>query len=417
LVLASVVLSVALSLSGVPAGALADAKVFVEEDRLVADDGDSFDQFGSTVAIDGDRALVGAGDGDSPETSGTGAAYVFSRLDTGAWQQQAKLVPSEGDHDDEFGWSVALDGNRALVGAQDDDDQGAEAGSAYVFARQANGKWIEEAELAPGDLSRGDQFGFDVSLEDDTALVGAKDHNGAGSDSGAVFVFERSPNGTWSQSAELTGHDTAVGDNFGWSTALEGGSALVGAPFHDTGSPDAGAAYVFERGDGTWTEVTRLAATDGEAGDLFGWAVDLDGSQALVSAVDEDTTGTNAGAAYVYSDASSGTWTQAAKVVSQDGERDDNFGWSVAVEGDRLLIGARGDSNVNGGAAGSAYVFSHLGGSWTQESKLLASGGDRFDRFGALVALVEDTAVIGAVGDEGVDGAETGAAYAFAVEP
>jgi hypothetical protein len=133
LVLVSVVLSVALSLSGVPAGALADAKVFVEEDRLVADDGDSFDQFGATVAIDGDRALVGAGDGDSPETSGTGAAYVFERGD-GAWTEVTRLAATDGEAGDLFGWAVDLDGSQALVSALDDDTTGTNAGAAYVYS-------------------------------------------------------------------------------------------------------------------------------------------------------------------------------------------------------------------------------------------------------------------------------------------
>src|SRR5690606_6669767 len=181
-----------------------------------------------------------------------------------------KLVAGDAQADDWFGWSVALDGDTALVGAPREDDGGSNAGAAYVFVR-GGGVWSQQAKLVAGDAQLGDQLGWSVAFDGDTALVGANGEDGAGTDAGAAYVFVRS-GASWEQQAKLMAVDAETNDQFGLSVALDGDTALVGAYGE---SAFAGAAYVFVRSGGGWSEQCKLVAGDAQSGDQFGWSVAL----------------------------------------------------------------------------------------------------------------------------------------------
>jgi len=384
-----------------------------EQAHLTASDGAAYDYFGRSVALSGDTALVGAYSDDVGANDNQGSAYVFTRSGT-TWSLQQKLTASDGAASDHFGHSVALSGDTALVGAYYDDvGANTDQGSAYVFTRSGT-TWSEQAHLTALDGAAWDNFGFSVALSGDTALVGAYGDNvGANLDQGSAYVFTRSGT-TWSEQAHLTASDGAAVDNFGFSVALSGDTALVGADSDDVGANlDQGSAYVFTRSGTTWSQQAHLTASGGAAYDFFGVSVALSGDTALVGA-DYDNVGANLdqGSAYVFT-RSGTTWTQQGKLTASDGAAYDRFGISVALSGDTALVGADHDDVGANLDQGSAYVFTRSGTTWTQLGKLTASDGAAYDRFGISVALSGDTALVGADLDDVGANSDQGSAYFY----
>lgn len=334
---------------------------WTQQAKLVPEDGDDGDQFGAAVALNETTALIGASRDEDPNGQTAGAAYVFAHAN-GSWSQQAKLTAVDGDSGDVFGSSVALAGDTALIGAPFDEVDGADAaGAAYVFI-QSNRNWGQQTKLTPDDGDQGDVFGGAVALAEqgDTALVGAYwDEDPNGTRAGSAYVFRRA-NRTWSQQATIAAGDGDDGDEFGWAVALaqQGDTALVGAPREeDPNGGEAGAAYVFSRVGDTWIQQAKLAAADGDTFDRLGWAVTLAGGTVLVGAPrDEDPNGEDAGAAYVFAQ-SNGEWAERAKLAAPNGDAGDVLGSAVALTDGTALVGAPRDEDPNGETAGSASVF------------------------------------------------------------
>lgn len=386
-----------------------------DEFKLQASDGAPGSYLGSAVAVDGDLALVGAHGADvSGEDSG--AVYVFSRQSDGGWVESARLVPGDGAAGDVFGRAVALDGNRAIVGAYQDGDNGYLSGSAYVFERQPDGTWLQVAKLLAADGAGYDYFGNAVAVEHDTVLVGASRGDANDVDTGAVYVFDRQPDGSWTQSAKLRASDGLRDDRFGESVSLNGGLAVVGAVADDDNGYFSGSAFVFERGaDGTWSQVAKLLASDGDYADFFGCAVAVSGETAVVGAYGNDDLGQVSGSAYIFERQADRTWVQVTRLVGDSiGSTGALFGYAVAAGPDRLAVGAPGQLDLALQAyTGATYTFSRqLDGSWLPDTKLLASDRAADDGFGAAVAVNDDVVLIGAPGDDD-KGASSGSAYVF----
>ncbi|WP_417910106.1 FG-GAP repeat protein [Candidatus Electronema sp. PJ] len=365
--------------------------------KLLADDGTVFDQFGYSVAVSGETAVIGAYQKEEYTDNYYGSAYVFVQAADGKWSQQAKLTTDDG-----VGKSVSVSGNTAVVGAIADDS---DSGSAYVFVRDADGKWSQQAKLTADDGAAHDWFGFSVAVSGNTAVIGALGDTDNGNQSGATYVFVRAADGTWTQQVKLLASDRAPGGLFGMSVAVSGDTAVIGDPSSD-------AAYIFIRAGGdTWMQQAKLRASDGAAGDLlFGRSVALSEDTAVIGAYGDD----DKGSAYVFVRAADGTWTQQAKLLASDRLFDDSFGVSVAVSGDMAVIGASEDEySKRGRSSGSAYIFVRAADStWTQQAKLLAPEGTTNDRFGNSVAVSGDTVVIGTPWDnDAVYYASVGSAY------
>jgi hypothetical protein len=323
--------------------------------------------------------------------------------------EQVKLTASDGARHDDFGRSVALSGDTALVGAKDAAAAGVDGGSAYVFVRSGT-TWSEQAKLTASDAADNDHFGSSVAVSGDTAVVGAKDADAAGSFSGSAYVFVRSGT-TWSQQAKLRASDAERNQSFGVSVAVLGDTALVGASDDDDAGPGSGSAYVFVRSGTTWSQQAKLRASDAAAFDRFGWSVALSGDTALVGASDDDDDGNVSGSAYVFV-RSGTTWSQQAKLRASDAAALDRFGFSVAVSGDTALVGV---SLVDdSGFSGSAYAFVRNGTTWSQQAKLTPSDPTVFDRFGLSVAVSGHTALVGAH-ENNAPAFESGSAYVFAL--
>lgn len=384
-------------------GMLPDAK-------LTADDAAAGDTFGDSVALEGDTVLIGAPFDDDNGTS-SGAAYVLTQQ-AGVWTQEAKLVAEDASFGDVFGSSVALSGDIAVVGAYLDDVVGTNSGAAYVFTRTL-GAWTQAEKLIADNLGGGDNFGISVAIDGETIVIGVPGDDDDGLSSGSAVVFTRST-GVWTPKAKLKAEDADKGDQFGTSVAISGGTIVIGAPYHDGVSIDSGAAYVFTGGGNSWTQAAKLTAATGASNDLFGWSVSVSDDTALVGAFRDDQGGNDAGAAYVFSNGG-GDWTEVAKLVAEDAAGIDWLGQSVSLDGDTAILGAYGDDD-GGSHAGAAYIFAGVGGLWYQQNKLSADEIDAYDYFGYSVAVDGDTLLASAIYDDD-GGTDAGAAYLFTAEP
>ncbi|HET7925320.1 MAG TPA: FG-GAP repeat protein [Rhodanobacteraceae bacterium] len=318
-----------------------------------------------------------------------------------------RVVIADGAQLDYFGWSVAIDGDTALVGAYGVTVNGyTEQGAAYVFTK-TDGVWILAATLTGSDGFAFDLFGERVALSGNIAAIGAY---GADGSKGAVYVFSGSGS-HWTEKARLVADDGAANDCLGWSLAATGQMVLAGAPFVMTGNVQTGAVYAFAPSGGTWVQTQKFFPDDVNSGDGFGSTVAADGTTAIAAA-DGALVGANygQGAAYVYS-LDGGTWTQQAKLTADDGAAFDNFGRSVAVSGSTVFVGAPYAVIDGNGFEGAAYVFNGSGANWRQDQKLVASDGAADGYFGWSVAVSGDNALVGA---GSYNMARAGEAYSFA---
>ncbi|KAF0190396.1 MAG: hypothetical protein FD165_2720 [Gammaproteobacteria bacterium] len=378
-----------------------------ELQKLLASDGSAGNLLGISVAVDGDTAVAG------PEAKES--AYVFVRDGSGTWVEQAKLVAFDGVQGDAFGRRVAISGNTVLVGALADNDNGSASGSAYVFVRDGIGNWTEQAKLLASDGAAGDLFGVAVALDGDTAIIGAGADDTNGSNTGSAYIFVRDGSGNWTEQAELLASDGANADRFGNAVALDGDTAIIS--IRETVAK--GAAYVFVRdGSGNWTEQAKLLASDGAPGDSFGlFAVALSNDTAIIGARATVDNGANSGSAYVFVRDGSGNWTERAKLLASDGSAGDVFGFSVAADGGTAIIGApqNNDARAPSPNSGSAYRFVRGGGGdWIEQTKLLPCSGSAGGAFGQSVAVSGSTAIVGAIRDDD-NGASAGSAYRYAL--
>lgn len=403
------------SLSDTPTGSYSgyayvftrSANVWTMQARLTGTDTNDNDRFGSSVSLDGNTALIGS-PLDDPRGSNSGSAYIFVRNGT-TWSQQAKFVPPDGASNDNFGESVSLSGPLALIGAESDSTAaGTAAGSAYVYVRNGS-SWSLETKLEPNDPAPSDYFGSSVTIDGGTAVVGARLDDDRGSGSGSAYVFTRS--GTmWTQQAKLTASDGTAGDALGVSASLSGNDLILGASQDGVNGTNSGSAYVFTRSSGVWTEQGKLLPSDGSSTSLFGSSVAVEGNTALVGAHWQSSL---TGAAYVFTRNGS-TWQQATKLTASDKASGANFGHSVSLSGETALVGAASGDTVLSGPVGGAYVFQRNSGAWNETTKL-SLGGDNAsgDGFGGSVAIQGNRAVIGASDDNTAAGSDVGSAYVF----
>ena len=233
---------------------------------------------------------------------------------------------------------------------------GSNAGSAYVFTRDGSGLWRQQAKLTASDAAEDDEFGRSVAISGDTVVIGACGNEVAGSDSGSAYVFTSDGSGSWTQQAKLTASDAASSDNVGYSVAVSGDTAVIGAWGDAEGGSSSGSAYVFTRdGSGSWTQQAKLTASDAAAGDAFGRSVAVSGDTAVIGANWDDNPGLNSGSVYVFTRGGIGSWAQQAKLPAPDDAENVWFGNSVAVNGGTAVIGAGWDLGI--GFSGSAHVF------------------------------------------------------------
>jgi len=378
------------------------------ETKLTADDGEANDFFGRDVAIDGVYAVVGAPYDDNEKGADAGAAYIY-KLEEGAWVQIAKLIPNDGADEDLFGYSVDIQGDYVAVGACWDDDAGEKSGSAYIFKNDGTDNWDQQAKVVADDAGEDNRFGIDLAIDRGYLIVGAFFDDDFGTRSGSAYIFKQ--NGPdWTQQTKLTASDAAEGDWFGVSVDMDGDYAVVGARYDDNeNGEDTGAVYVFKREDTAWNEQAKLMPSDGAAGDLF-HEVAISGDWIVVGAYQDDDNGDNSGSAYLFR-RDGETWLEDTKLVASDGSGGDMFGASVAVDGNLLCVGAYKDDD-NGENSGSVYLFEFDGTNWNGTQKTMAFDGEPGDYFGLATAVSHSSILIGARNDDD-NGENAGAAYVY----
>jgi hypothetical protein len=358
----------------------------VASTNLTASDGASGDLFGIVLAMSGSRIVVGAPFSD-PLGEGSGSAYVYTADGSGGWTE-AKLTPSDGQALATFGSSVAIDGDRIVVGSPTVESPVFNAGHAYLYEADGSGGWTETL-LQPSDVVADTNFGSSVAVDGDRVVVGAP---GTPWDpdidpGAAAYVFDLDGLGGWTET-KITPSDPLAPGYFGGAVAVSGDRIVVGA--HGDPATEAGAAYIYDSdGLGGWDE-TPLHASDSSASDLFGVAVAVSGDRVAVGAQDQDGAAFDEGAAYLYDPDGAGGWTE-TRLTASDASQSAAFGHAVALDGDRVVVGAFGD----GDTTGAAYVFDPEPSGW-REIKVTAPDGTPGDAFGTSVAVQGDTIVAGA---------------------
>ncbi len=411
--------------SGFPALAQ-DARIQQSEQILQpGGDTVEHDSFGSAVAISGNTMVIGGFNADGAEV-GAGAVFIFEKIDDTwvqtarlfASDGKAEPVPNvPGDfRSDAFGANVAISGDTVIVGAPQHTHPGLQrnAGAVYVFQR-VNGAWVQQVELfSPTPFAEaffGSEPGFGgLGISGDTIVVGDEG-------SFAVDVFTRE-NGSWASTATFT-----VPDDFSFvptDVAIDGNTVVVGSTNSDApAAPFAGAAYVFRLVEGNWVEQAELTAADATSAAQFGWSVRISEGVAAVGANRGPGATPQSGAAYVFARRDDG-WSQVAKLSADDGQDFDNFGASVAVSGRTVFVGASNHTPPTTGTsgAGAAYVFQPRDGGWEQTAQVAASDGIPGGDFGTSVAVLKDTLLVGAdLQHPPVEGYAGGEAYTYRLHP
>ncbi len=374
-----------------------------EKQKLIASDGATDDRFGFSVSMSGDYAIFGA-PFDNDKGNKSGSAYIFNR-DGETWSQQAKILAADGEIYDQFGTSVSISGDYAIVGAFHDSNI---AGSAYIFKRDGE-KWTQQAKLTASDGAAEDWFGYSVSIDGDYALMTAPYDDDKGISSGSAYIFKRKGD-TWSQQAKLLATDGKKYDQLGYSSvSICGDLAIVGAPYDDKKGDESGSAYIFKRDGKKWTQQAKLLASDGTTRNRFGWSVSIGKDLAIVGANYDDDRGYRSGSAYVFK-RNGKKWSQQKKIIPAKTDAGDYLGHFVSVSGDLAIVGA-----PHLFPAGGAYIFKWDGKNLNQQAKLIPSDGAATDLFGWSAAIGGDRAFVGSFADDD-NGNDSGSAYIYKCE-
>lgn len=404
--------------------------VFSQIKKLSNSSGQAKDKFGNAVALSGDLLAVGVKTADSSSGSNRGAVFVYERNLGGAdnWGLVKKLSATDGSASDGFGVSVAISGNTIVIGADGDNiGSNTNQGSAYVFEKDAGGpdNWGQVKKLIASDGARNDHFGISVSINDDTIVIGVDraDVNEK-ADQGAAYVFNRHEGGAenWGESQKLTAFDGAASDNFGVSVAISENTIIVGADHADVGRlSNIGAAYIFTRpqSSDSFSFFKKLVPGDGASSDNFGGSVAVSKNTIVVGACCHNVgRSSNQGTAYVFERNLYGpnTWTQSNVLLGPSSEASAQFGFSVSIDSDLIAIGSKLDDVEGNKDQGLALLFGRHEagpGRWGLIKELIAVDGTDEDQFGTTVAVSGKAVVVGSPNNDVLENPDQGAAYIF----
>lgn len=374
--------------------------VVLEVAKSVASDGKSYDRFGTTVAVSGDYILAGS--------NGAGAAYLFKKEDDGTVRELGKITASDGIIDYQFGEYIAINGDTIAIGVPNDNDKGSSAGAVYLYSIDSNDDIISLGKLTAEDTKSEDTFGGSVAIHDDFIVVGAFRGNGNVTGSGAVYLFKKDVNGMISELAKFTASDAYEYDTFGTSVSIDGDFIVVGAYRESQNGRNAGAAYLFKKdSSGNVIELEKITASNGAAYDEFAKSVSISGSYFVIGAKGHEN-----GMAYLYAIDASDNVLEVGRITASDGEKYDEFGKSVSIYNDHIIVGALYEGEQDS-YVGAAYLYEKdTYNVITELEKVTASDGGYEDYFGTCVAIDGSHIVIGAP-NENEKGISAGAFYLY----
>lgn len=370
------------------------------------------DGAGGAVDVDRDTTIVGVPGFDLPSKSGAGAAVIFRWQGT-SWVEEARLTASDAAAGDRFGTSVAIQGNTAVVGSYLADLPGkSDAGAVYIFQRSGT-TWTQVAKLTASNSATGDNLGISVDLDGDTILAGAWLKTLLTSQQGAAYVFTRSAAGTWSQQAQLSDVGGSASDWFGNRVALEGDTAVISSPGDDVIFTDRGSVQIYTRSGTTWTRRAALDPGLGGASDLFGSSVSIHNGSVAVGAPGNDITASgNEGAVYVFT-GSGATWSLQQKLTRTGAAVGDSLGNAVAIRGDTVVCGVANFDGIVGTNQGLGVSFTRTGTTWAASEVFMPNETQAQSSFGSAIAMSDEFVAVGAQNWSRPSANFSGAAYAF----
>jgi len=379
---------------------------------LNASDPQAYDYFSQSVSIDGNYTFISSYMEDQAAID-AGAVYIFERNSTGSWNEIQKIMASDAQAGDKFGYSVSVSGDFASIGANYEDQGSTDAGAVYIFERNLTGSWNEVQKVIASDAQASDRFGTSVGISGIYLLVGAYLEDTGGISAGAAYLFERNSTGSWNEVQKIMASDFLSHVNFGRSVSIDGNFSLIGAFREDSISTDAGAAYIFERNStGSWNEIQKITSSDAQTTDYFGYSTSISGDYLVITSYLEDSSGTDSGSAYIFERNSTGSWNEVKKIIGSDGKAGDNFGISSSISGKHLIIGSY-LSGPLGNNSGQAYIFErNNSGLWGEVQILNATDTSINDYFGFSVDIGGNYIVVGSTGKD-VLGSSSGGAYIF----
>lgn len=383
------------------------------EQKLVPADPQSSARFGTAVGVWGNRALISAKNQHAPnEQSGAVYAYEF---DGTSWVQTQKITPNDVGPYDWFGSAMVMEANRALISSTSAVN-GIQSGAVYYF-EYVDGFWEEKQKFSSSDGMHDDRFGRSIDMDGDRAIFGAIFDDENENDSGSAYVFELI-NNQWVEVQRLNANDASENDRFGYSVSLSGNKALVGAILDDDNGLASGSAYVFKFDGTAWVQEQKLTATDGAADDRFGISSAINGHVILIGASFSDTSGLDAsGSAYIFN-FDGENWIEKQKLFSGVPSAEDNFGESVSLSQSRALVSAPGTSYTVDPLPGYVYVYDFNGVNWFLSHILTASDRDDGDMYGSATSLFGNTALMGDfLNDEGLSDSGSAYVYSLSVNP
>ncbi|NND94317.1 MAG: T9SS type A sorting domain-containing protein [Flavobacteriales bacterium] len=371
-----------------------------EDFKIVASDGSVDDGFAHSISIDNGIIAVGS-PFDDDNGSNSGSAYLF---DASTGVELAKLLPSDGAANEEFGFSIAIDNGIVAVGAKGDNENGTNAGAAYLFDASTG---VQLHKLLPNDGASGDEFGNSIAIDNGIVAVGAWRADEFGDASGAAYLFDVSSGNQLEKVLPNTGNNFQT---FGVSIAIDGDILAIGArTYFVLGEGfNFARAYLFDVQTGDQINILQpnILNLNGDLGGFFADCIDINDGLVAVGAPNRSVVFDHSGAAYVF-DASTGSQLQ--YIVPEDAHDRDNFGISISIDNGTVLVGAHQDDD-NGFNSGSAYFYDALSGA--ELNKIIASDGAAADLYGNAVALDGNFAVVGAIDDDD-NGAQSGSAYIY----
>ena len=328
------------------------------------------------------------------------------------WSEMVKLNSSGYDPDARFGTSVAISGEYAIIGAPKSDKNNTNAGAAFIYFLK-DGEWNLVQTIQGSDTKSFDLFGQAVAIDKNYIVVGAYAHDYKNTNSGAAYIF-KNQNGIWTELKKLTASDPGENDNFAYSVAISGDNILIGANGKDANGIDIGTAYIYKNSGDTWLETAKLYASDKTEKDLFGYSVSIAGDYALIGAYKNDDKGADCGSAYFFKNTAD-IWTEVLKVVPADLVQDDRFGFSVSISPSNAIIGSPGRDLINAQDIGKAYFYKNISGVWTQVSETGQEKPAAYNNFGGAVSISEKSAVVSSYYDD-ERGDDSGAAFFYSYE-
>jgi hypothetical protein len=369
-----------------------------ENEKITIDTG--FTAIGTSVAISGNYAIISSTPNINDDD---GEAFIYEKKGAN-WERIQNLKPTpKNDYYLEFGSVVAIDGDYAVVGVPSDSITAWDQGSVYVYQR-VDSIWVQQTKLTATDKTQGDLFGSSVAIHGRFIIVGApRDDIGANSNQGSAYIFVRNGN-TWSQQQKIVSTDGAFNDYFGASVAIYNDHAVIGADHANITNSDQGAAYVFTRNNASWTQQTKLIVPNLLQQTYFGNAVAIQDTTIVIGAYSGVTTEFLPGSVYIFT-GSQATWLQRQKLDADDATNGAEFGRSLSLHDNNLVIGAPQKNNV-----GASYLFTYKNNSWKQEAKFLSSNTATF-YFGYRVSVHEGTIMVCAPAE--LNAGKYGAVYLF----